>query len=63
MRRFETRDPAAFLVDEDRCVGSADAFPQVGNQCTDLLGALAIAREEDETEDIRIRKKSTFPIG
>ena len=48
MRRPQPRHPTALLVDEDRCIVTADAFAQRGDQLTDLTGRETIAPEQNE---------------
>ena len=58
MRRLQPRDPAAFLIDQHRRVGAADAVAQLRDQRAHLIGRLAIAREQDEAERIGVAEEA-----
>ena len=60
MRRLQPRHPAALLVDQHRRVGAPDAAAQRADQRADLVGRLAIAREQDEAERIGGAEERAF---
>ena len=56
----EARNPAAFLVDKYRGVGSPYAFPQTIDQTAQLIGVQAVSGEQDEAKRIGIAKEPPF---
>lgn len=52
MRRTQSRHPAAFLIDQNRRVVSADAAAQRGDQIAHLIGRTAVAAEQNEADRI-----------
>jgi hypothetical protein len=57
MWRPQPRDAAAFLVDQDRRLGSRHAGAQVFGQAACLIGSLDVAGEEDEAQRIGITEE------
>ena len=55
-------DPAAFLVDEDRRV-AADAVAQIRGQRPNLIGAVAVALEENEAERVAVAEERPLSIA
>ena len=62
-RRTHPRDAAAFLIDQDRSIRPPDRVPQVGDECPDLIGRLAVAAEQDEAEGIGLPEELAFFRG
>ena len=60
VRRPEARDPAAFLVDQNRRVRATDAGAQIGDQSPDLIRVGAVAAEQDEAP--RIARLDQAPL-
>ncbi len=52
MRRLQALDPATFLIDQHRRILAADTFAQRPDEGTQLVGLLAVAPEENESERI-----------
>jgi len=48
---------AAFLVDQDRCIGAANGLAKLIRQALELIPIADIALEQDQTPGIRIGKK------
>ena len=57
MRRLQTRDPPAFLIDQNRGIGAAHRIAQFPDESPDLRRCLAIARKENKAERIGIAKE------
>src|SRR6185437_10362616 len=59
-RRFQARDAAALLVDQNRRMAVADRVTQGCNEAADLVAVMDIAREEDEPPGLHLAKECTF---
>ena len=62
MRRAETRDAAAFLVDENRRVLPADDVAKILDQPGDVLWRADIAREQDQAEGAGLLKEGALGV-
>ena len=62
MGRLQALDPAAFLVDQHRRVGTIDGFPELPDQAQHLIGVLAVAPEQDKTQRMGLFKETPFVI-
>jgi hypothetical protein len=60
MRRTQARDAAAFLVDQNRCVGARHRRTKVLDQPARALGRVDVAREQDEAQRIGVTKERTL---
>ena len=50
VRRFQTLDPATFLVDEDHGIIAGRQGTQITHECKDLRRVFNVAREENVAE-------------
>ena len=62
-RRADALHAAAFLVDEDRRVGAADAIAHLGDEIADLLGLADVAGKQDEAPGGIRRGRIGLPRG
>lgn len=63
MGRREAGHTAAFLVDQDRRIAAAGDAAEIAGQGAHLVGALAVAGEQDETEGIGLLDQGTFALA
>ena len=63
MRRAQPRHAAAFLVDQNRRVVTANAAAQRGDEIAHLFGRAAIAAEQNKADRIGGAKEITFRGG
>ena len=63
MRRPKPCHPAAFLVDQNRRIVTADAVAQRANQIANLIRRAAVAPEQDEADRIGSGKEVAFEGG
>ena len=67
MRRLQTLNPAAFLVDQHRRIRSADRCLEIRDEAPDLIRLDAIALKQDEAgrvggaEEIALRRIEAWP--
>jgi hypothetical protein len=60
MRWSETGNATAFLIDQDRRVGTFDAIAKLAGEMTNLIRCFAIPGKQDEPNGIGFSKKFCF---